>query len=80
VGELTRPDGSDAAKIYDILEQKIIPMYYDMADNGMPYEWVQLMKETMKSTATGFSARRMVKQYIEKFYSKCMETSLKGDH
>jgi starch phosphorylase len=73
------PDGSDAAKIYDTLEQKIIPLYYDMSDTGIPNKWVQLMKETMKRTATGFSARRMVKQYIEKFYSKCMKDALKGE-
>jgi starch phosphorylase len=48
-----------------------------MSDNGIPNKWVHLMKETMKSTAAGFSARRMVKQYIEKFYSKCMEDVLK---
>ena len=71
------PDGSDAAKIYDTLEQKIIPLYYNMSDNGIPNKWVHLMKETMKSTAAGFSARRMVKQYIEKFYSKCMAGVLK---
>ncbi|MDA3787015.1 MAG: hypothetical protein PF503_00730 [Desulfobacula sp.] len=47
-----------------------------MSDNGIPHEWVKLMKETMKSTGGQFSARRMVKQYIEKFYSKCMEDAL----
>ena len=70
-------DGSDADKIYDTLEQKIIPLYYNMSDNGIPHEWVHLMKETIKSTAAGFSARRMVKQYIEKFYSNCMKGVLK---
>jgi starch phosphorylase len=64
------PDGSDAEKIYRILEDEIIPLYYKMSAGSIPREWVRLMKETIKSTAAGFSARRMVKQYIEKFYSK----------
>ncbi|MDP4979389.1 MAG: alpha-glucan family phosphorylase, partial [Desulfobacterales bacterium] len=63
-------DDSDAEKIYRILEDEIIPLYYNMSESSIPHEWVRLMKETIKSTAAGFSARRMVKQYIEKFYSK----------
>ena len=62
-------DGSDAEKIYRLLEEQIIPIYYQMSEDGIPIEWVRLMKETIKSAAAGFSARRMVKQYIKKFYS-----------
>ena len=70
------PDGSDAEKIYRILEDEIIPLYYKMSESSIPHEWVRLMKETIKSTAAGFSARRMVKQYIEKFYSKGIKRAL----
>ena len=59
-------------KIYRILEDEIIPLYYKTSESGVPLEWVRLMKESIKSTAAGFSARRMVKEYIEKFYSKGM--------
>ncbi len=70
------PDGSDAEKIYRLLEEQIIPLYYQMSEDGIPLEWVRLMKETMKSAAAGFSARRMVKQYIEKFYSNSIKNVL----
>ena len=70
------PDGSDAEKIYHLLEDQIIPIYYQMSENGIPIEWVRLMKETMKSAASGFSARRMVKQYSEKFYSNSIKNVL----
>ena len=70
------PDGHDAEKIYYLLENQIIPIYYKASDNGIPIKWVRLMKETMKSAASGFSARRMVKQYIEKFYSSGIEHAL----
>ncbi len=66
------PDSSDSSKIYDTIEQKIIPLYYEMSGNGIPHKWVSLMKETIKSTAACYSARRMVKQYIERLYSRCM--------
>ena len=73
----TSPDGSDSEKIYRILEDEIIPLYYKMSESGVPHEWVRLMKESIKSNAARFSARRMVKEYIEKFYSKSMEGALK---
>ena len=66
------PDGSDAEKIYRILEDEIIPLYYKTSENGVPQDWVKAMKAAMKSNAAWFSARRMVKEYIEKFYSKGM--------
>jgi starch phosphorylase len=70
------PDGGDGEKIYRLLEEQIIPLYYQVSDSGIPLEWVRLMKETMKSAASGFSARRMVKQYIEKFYSSSIKHAL----
>jgi glycogen phosphorylase len=71
------PDSSDAEKIYRALEEEIIPLYYKMYDSGVPHDWVKVMKASMKSSAAGFSARRMVKQYIEKFYSKSIQKILK---
>ena len=62
-------DQADADEIYRILEEEIIPLYYKISDEGIPPEWVRVMKETIKSTAAQFSARRMVKEYAEKFYS-----------
>jgi len=53
-------------------------LYCKMSESSIPREWVRLMKESIKSNAAGPSARRMVKQYIEKFYSKSMEGVLKG--
>jgi len=77
-GSSASPDGSDADKIYSILEDEIIPLYYKMSENSVPHEWVRLMKESIKSNAAEFSARRMVKQYIEKFYAKSMKGALRG--
>jgi starch phosphorylase len=74
------PEGSadsDAAKIYRLLEDEIIPLYYSVDENSIPHGWVRLMKEVIKSNAARFSARRMVKQYIEKFYSKSIRKLLK---
>ena len=66
-------DQIDAAEIYRTLEEVIIPLFYDAYEEGVPHGWVRVMKESIKSTAAGFSARRMVKEYIEKFYSAALK-------
>jgi len=63
---------ADAEAIYSILEQKIIPTYYSISDDGIPHDWVKMMKESIRSCAAMFSARRMVKEYIQKFYVKAL--------
>jgi starch phosphorylase len=66
-------DQADAGEIYRILEEEIIPLYYDVSEEGIPYGWVKIMKESIKSNAAKFSARRMVKEYVEKFYKKALK-------
>jgi starch phosphorylase len=66
-------DQADAAAIYEILEKEVIPLYYKVSDDGVPHVWVKLMKRAIKSTAPRFSARRMVKEYIEKFYVPALQ-------
>ncbi len=51
-------------------------MYYNVSDDGVPLRWVNVMKNTIKSNAAKFSARRMVKEYIEKFYNQGLKNSI----
>jgi starch phosphorylase len=44
-----------------------------MSEHGIPHDWVGIMKEAIKSNAGKFSARRMVKQYIENFYVNALK-------
>jgi len=66
-------DAKDAKAIYDILENEVVPLYYKRDGQGLPHSWVQVMKEAMKSVGPGFSARRMVKEYVTSFYQKALE-------
>ncbi len=68
-------DGKDAEAIYDILENNVIPLYYKLDDYGIPREWVKIMKEAIKSNAPLFSARRMVKEYVQKFYQSALKSA-----
>jgi starch phosphorylase len=73
--EGTGSDEKDAAAIYGLLEEKIIPLYYRQDEDGVPNEWVMVMKEAIKQAGYRFSARRMVKEYAVKFYRHAMKTS-----
>jgi starch phosphorylase len=64
---------ADAEAIYQILEKEIIPLYYKISDDGIPHGWVKVMKESVKSNGPRFSARRMVKEYLKKFYTEALK-------
>lgn len=61
-------DRTAADSLYHLLEQEIVPRFYDRDAEGTPHEWVAMMKEAISSTAAPFSARRMVKEYCDKIY------------
>ena len=74
-------DMDDVYHLYSILEDQIIPTYYQQVD-GYPPEWIKLMKNCIKSIAPEFSTERMVKEYTERFYSEAIKRGEKfsSDH
>lgn len=65
-------DNIDSESIYDTLEEKIIPLFYKVNENGIPTEWVRIMKNSIKSLAWNYSTDRMVKEYTERMYLPAM--------
>ncbi len=64
--------GSDAEALYTLLEQQIIPLYYERDDDVVPHKFVAVMKAAIKSVAPRFGTRRMVKEYVERFYVRVL--------
>ena len=62
-------DAADAESLYHTLEHEIIPLYYDRDPKEISHEWIARMKATMKTVIPQFSTRRMLKEYVEKFYA-----------
>lgn len=73
-------DVRDADAIYDLLENDIVPLFYDVDESGVPHGWVQMMKETIKMTGPNFCARRMAKEYTEKFYRRAIDASIRSGY
>ena len=59
----------DAATIYNLLESEIIPMYFAKNEKGFSPEWIQCIKKSIAEIAPRFTTKRMLDDYIEKFYT-----------
>jgi starch phosphorylase len=66
-------DRLDADDLYRVLEQELIPLYYQQDSDGLPHLWLQKVREAIKSAAPYFTTRRMVKQYTEQMYHPSLE-------
>jgi glycogen phosphorylase len=59
---------ADSLSLYQLLEEEIIPTYYDRGPDGIPHRWIAMMKEAIRTCAPAFSMRRMIKEYTTRFY------------
>jgi starch phosphorylase len=61
-------DDVESGAIYDLLEHEIIPLFYDRGRDGLPREWIRMMREAISTLAPVFTTNRMVAEYAERFY------------
>jgi len=60
----------DAATIYSTLENEVIPLYFAKNSKGYSPEWIQYIKNSIAQIAPRFTTKRMLDDYIERFYNK----------
>jgi len=61
-------DAADAASFYELLEREVQPLFYSRDPDGIPRAWIRTMKHTIRTAGGRFSARRMLKEYVERYY------------
>ena len=61
-------DEIHARAIYSLLENEIVPMYYDRATDGVPTEWMRRMKQSIKHLSRLFNCQRTVEEYMAQLY------------
>ena len=61
-------DWADAQAMYHLLEEQLVPTFYDRDDAGIPRRWLQHVKQSIRTVLPQFSARRMVKEYVSEVY------------
>lgn len=69
-------DETDAVALYRLLEDEVVPLYYQRDRDGVPRGWVRMMKAAIRTVGPMFSTRRMVKEYTENYYVPAMREIL----
>jgi len=70
-------DRVEALALYEILEKEVIPTFYDRGVDGLPRDWINLMKESIRSITPYFNANRMVSEYFKFVYHPAQEQWIK---
>jgi glycogen phosphorylase/synthase len=63
-------DELDAETIYSLLENEIVPDYFERNKNGLPEKWITYIKNNISEIAPQFNMKRMLDDYYERFYTK----------
>ena len=63
-------DELDAETIYNILENEVLPLYFDNRRNGIPVKWLEYVRNTIAKVGPHFTMKRMLNDYLERFYSR----------
>lgn len=62
----------DTQMIYNMLENEIVPSFYKRDQNGIPHDWIKFIKNSIADVAPQFTTKRMIDDYIDKFYNKLL--------
>jgi starch phosphorylase len=71
-------DAADAAALYRLLEEQIVPAFYDRDASQVPHAWLATIKEAIRTVTPRFCSRRMVKQYVERMYAPALKTAARS--
>jgi len=61
-------DAADAEALYSSLEQQVVPKFYSRGEDGLPNEWIKMMRNSIATLTSKFSSDRMVNEYITRIY------------
>ncbi len=68
-------DELDAEIIYSILEEEIVPIYYELNSHNVPVRWVSYIKNTISEIAPHFTMKRQLDDYIRQYYNPLFKRS-----
>ena len=59
----------EAAALYDLLEQRVAPRFYERGETGLPDRWIEMVRQTLTHLGPKVLAGRMVREYVERLYA-----------
>jgi starch phosphorylase len=63
-------DARHASELYRLLEEEVVPAFYDRGEDGLPREWLRRVKAALRTIGPQFAAGRMVGDYVEQLYAQ----------
>ncbi|MBO0793572.1 MAG: alpha-glucan family phosphorylase, partial [Ktedonobacteraceae bacterium] len=64
---------ADSLSLYQVLEDEIVPLFFERGAGDIPYGWLSYMKEAIRTCTPAFSMRRMIKEYATRYYVPLIE-------
>lgn len=61
-------DEVESRLLYELLENSVIPIFYKRNARGIPYEWIEIIKNSIRTVCPFFNTNRMVEDYARQFY------------
>lgn len=61
-------DKYDAESLYEVLENEVIPLFFDRGPDGLPHGWIETMKRSIADICRHFNSHRMIEEYMEDYY------------
>jgi len=78
-GSAEEVDDADYESVFNLLEDQIVPLYYDRDMDGVPRGWVKVMKEAIVVAGKEFTTGRMVRDYCEQYYVAALQGRVEKD-
>ncbi len=72
-------DAVDVENLFALLENEVVPAFYERDANGLPRRWIAIMKQAIRTAGERFTAGRMVQEYVNNYYLPAASGVLPGD-
>lgn len=73
------PDSWDTEQLYQLLENEVVPLFYERDKRGIPTGWIERMKHAVAEAGAHFTGRQMLQRYALEFYVPAMNGEHKDD-
>ncbi|HXF79640.1 MAG TPA: alpha-glucan family phosphorylase [Usitatibacter sp.] len=64
-----RRNGEESRSLYELLQDRVIPLYYERGELGFSPEWIHMAKRSIQTLLPRFNSQRMVGEYLSRFYT-----------
>jgi alpha-glucan phosphorylase-like protein len=77
-GDEAAQDAADAEILYRLLEEEIVPRFFDHSADGVPLAWVETMRAAMGAALWQFSTARMLTEYVDRLYLPAVKAPVRA--